>query len=246
VTQDADTLLALLAAKHSDAVFVAECKTGSSWDGCRRLDAWALLKTWSPPTAIGYEVKVSRSDFLQDQKWPTYLPFCHELYFVCPPKLIAVEELPSEVGLMWSAGSRLLTKRKAVRREPTAGALVSLMSYVLMSRTRIVGDMWEANRRDPAEHWRAWLADREEGQRLGVEVSRRIRKIVSEARAAQSRAEYERDRLKSVEAQLEALGLAKDSGALQVRRQLGDDTVERLRQITRLAGQIGDLSGRCP
>lgn len=231
-------IVGMLEAKHHEAVFVTECKLGPTQAGCRRLDAWALLKTWSPPTAIGYEVKVSRSDFLQDRKWPSYLPVCHELYFVCPAKLIAPEELPPDVGLLWTAGTRLVTKRKAVHRAVDPAALVDLMTYVLMSRTRIVGDMFEAQRSEPAHYWRSWLEEKAENQRLGGEVSRRIRQMWQEARAAQQRAESERDRLKHVEERLDALGFPRSAGTRQIQQQLPEHTRVCLERIRNLVGEI--------
>ena len=71
----ASDLLALLAKKHSADVFVPECKTGGTWAGTHlRLDAWAMRRSWTHPTVWGYEIKVSRSDFLSDDKWVGYLP----------------------------------------------------------------------------------------------------------------------------------------------------------------------------
>lgn len=58
-------IVELLARKHHDDIFVAECKTGSSYMARRgkgemqQMDAWAMTKSWSTSTAYGYEVKVS-------------------------------------------------------------------------------------------------------------------------------------------------------------------------------------------
>jgi hypothetical protein len=174
-------LVDALAYRHAKDVFVPECKMGETWgEGARRLDAWALSKSWSPLTAWGYEVKVSRSDFLQDRKWERYLGVCHEFAFVCPRGLIQPEELPEGVGLLWSHGQRLMTKRKPVRREPDGVELVRLMAYVLMSRSQIVENMWRAASADPAERWRALLTARD-GDRIGRMVSRRVAQRLNEA-----------------------------------------------------------------
>ncbi len=50
----------------------------------------------------GYEVKVFRSDFKKDTKWTDYLPYCNQFYFVCPTNLIAANELPPEIGLIYA------------------------------------------------------------------------------------------------------------------------------------------------
>lgn len=239
------SILDRLAARHADAVFVNECAMGSRQNGCRRLDAWVLLKTWSPFTVIGYEVKANRADFLRDRKWSEYLPVCHELYFACPVKLIVPEELPQDVGLLWTAGeARLITKRKAIRREPDPVALVRLMTYVLMSRTRIVGDMWEARNRESREQfWRRWLAEGAEAKALGHEVGKKIRERLHEAEHRQHDAEMARGRLEHVEQKLIALGLDKGTDAWRLERAASGQKDERaFAEIARLARRIGVLA----
>ncbi len=235
-------ILERLAAKHADAVFVEECAMGSRQNGCRRLDAWVLLKTWSPFTTIGYEVKNSRGDFLQDRKWQEYLIACHEFNFVCPAKLIAPEELPAEVGLLWTAGeSRLITKRRAVRREPDPVTVCRLMTYVLMARSTIVADMWETNRETKEQFWRRWLANRAEAKELGYHVSGKIRERLAEAESGRRRAEDDRHRLESVREQLITLGLDGDASAWRIAERLRGDS-RQLQQIARLAVEIGRLA----
>ena len=61
----ADQVLTLLRNKHSKDVFVSECKNGETW-GARdllKMDAWVLLRSYSPLTTVGYEIKISRRDF---------------------------------------------------------------------------------------------------------------------------------------------------------------------------------------
>jgi len=137
----AGKIVELLRDKHRDDIFVPECKNGPTWTSNRllKLDAWALMKTYSPMTTIGYEIKVSRSDFESDQKWIDYLPYCHMFYFVCPAGLIRSTDLPESVGLIWvSASGRLHTKRKAISAIPDTEKLNKLMTYILMSRCQIV------------------------------------------------------------------------------------------------------------
>jgi len=88
-------LLDLLLVKHAQDVCVPECKNGPTWTAKHlRLDLWAMKKSWSNPYTYGYEIKASRSDFLQDEKWLNYLPYCNYFSFVCLPGLIEPEELP--------------------------------------------------------------------------------------------------------------------------------------------------------
>jgi Spy/CpxP family protein refolding chaperone len=199
-------LVRMLSNRHADAVFIDECKMGSSWNGTERLDAWVLLKTWSPMTAVGYEIKVSRSDFLRDTKWQRYLSVCHEFYFVAPKGVLTAAELPEQVGLLEPAGQRLVCRRKATRREPNALDLVSLMAYALMSRSRTVANWHDANSGGKVEFWRGWLADKIETQRVGHAASKRLREIVDDERRKRREAEQERDRLQGVKDTLAALG----------------------------------------
>jgi len=71
----------------------------------RRIDAFYLRV--HDKTTKGYEIKVSRSDFLGDDKWDNYLKYCNYFYFVAPKGLIGKHELPDGVGLIevfWREG----------------------------------------------------------------------------------------------------------------------------------------------
>jgi len=173
----APTIIRLLREKHSSDVFVDECKDGPTWAGTHsRMDAWVMPRSWTKPETTGYEIKVSRSDFLRDDKWPGYLPLCHRFYFVAPPDVIQLAEVPVEAGLMVTTknGTRLLTKKKA----PTRNVEIpeSLWRYVLMCRVRVTSE----RSLDPVEVWRRWLAEKDEQKHLGWNVSRNIRRIVAE------------------------------------------------------------------
>ena len=64
----------------------------------RRLDMF-YFNRWNRECR-GYEIKISRGDFLQDKKWETYLKFCTYFYFIAPAGIIKVEELPEKIGLI--------------------------------------------------------------------------------------------------------------------------------------------------
>jgi len=220
---DASQVVALLAKKHGKDVFVAECKTGKTWgDNYMRLDAWALAKSWSPWRSFGYEVKVSRHDFEQDQKWGGYLPYCHCFSFVCPAGLIKGEDLPAEVGIYWVSpnAERLVTKRAPVARKPDPEKLCQLMSYVLMSRTVIVGDMWEAAKGDaPAEDpkdqrmaaMRKLLDQTEARKELAHMVQGHVRKTAQESLERLARAERLMADVNGFKARLAQLGIKWDT-----------------------------------
>lgn len=167
--------------KHVDDIFVAQCKTGGSWYGPYQiLDGWVMKKSWAHPLTIGYEIKVDRQDFLNDNKWPGYLPFCNQFYFVTPSKLVTPEEMPEDVGLIWlsSTGNRFYTKKKAKHRK--AEKIESLYKYILMSRTKIQATSQYNTEEKNTQYWKDWLATKDEDKQLGHNVSHKIQMLVSE------------------------------------------------------------------
>lgn len=166
-------LIGLLASRHSGDVFVPECKNGPTQgvDSYRRMDAWVLRKSWSNFGTIGYEVKVSRSDFLNDTKWTDYLPYCHEFYFVAPKGLIGKNELPKEAGLIeaFANGNGLRVVKKSPRRSEPIDELV--LYYVLMCRTRIVSENGQPTREERIE---AWAKTLDRAKSIGSELSRLV------------------------------------------------------------------------
>ena len=65
-----------LAGFHEKDFFITECKTCSTYfpdpQGLLKFDGLAIRKSYTKPCITGYEVKVSRGDFLQDNKWHLY------------------------------------------------------------------------------------------------------------------------------------------------------------------------------
>lgn len=167
-------VISLLRAKHASDVFAHEVKDGPTWNGSpMRLDGWAMRRSWTRPCMTGYEVKVSRSDWLADKKWPAYVNLVNEFYLVAPDGVILESEVPDGIGFLRVAktGTRLFTVRKAAWREPDPGAVMTLMQYVLQSRATI-----DAPRTpNTVEGWKQWLAEKEEKRRIGYNVSRGIR-----------------------------------------------------------------------
>lgn len=109
-------IIKLLEKRHDEDVFYTEVSISY---GQRRMDAWAMKKSWAKPLVVAYEVKVSRSDFLNDHKLQEYIEYCNEMYLVCPAGVCEANELPEGFGLLVvaSTGNRLMTKKKAPYRE---------------------------------------------------------------------------------------------------------------------------------
>lgn len=103
------------------ALFLTEVKTGPTWyageDSLMKIDALSLKLSWAKPCITAFEIKVSRSDFMNDDKWPGYLDYCHRFYFVCPSGLISRDEVSPEVGLIYvNDAGNLLTRKKSLFR----------------------------------------------------------------------------------------------------------------------------------
>jgi hypothetical protein len=128
------SILNILAKKHTRDIFVPHCKTGP-WEGRAILDAWVMPKSWVKPI-IGYEVKISRSDFQRDQKWMNYLEYCNLFFFVTPWGLIDPKEVPEEAGLIWTTKTgQGIRYKKCAQSRWWHGIPQSVFMYVLMWRS---------------------------------------------------------------------------------------------------------------
>lgn len=192
-------IIRLLEQKHRKDIFQAEVKTGATHgnSGLLKLDGWAMKHSWANPLTIGYEVKVSRADFLGDDKWHLYRQYCDEFYFVAPPGIITPEELPEGVGLMLVSknGRRLYTKRKAHRVEAKAEQLADVYKYLLMYRGSP-----ERTKLDRARLLRERLEERRYGRELDSyikgEIGKRMKALDMENELQRSR----NDKLAEVQA----------------------------------------------
>lgn len=201
----------LLASRHARDVFVPECKTGPTQgvDGMQRMDAWALKKSWAHPLAIAYEIKVSRQDFLSDNKWRGYLPFCNEFLFVAPPGVIETGEVADEAGLLVCSANatRLYRKKKAPYRDVEIPEC--LYRYILFSRVRVMRE-WHDHPDHNSDFWRQWLAGKRELKQLGWRVRGALRERLQEEidRRDTKQHELERDneQLAGVKTTLAGLG----------------------------------------
>lgn len=113
----------------------------------RRLDAWAF-HLWPSggyrPT--GFEVKVSRADFLHDVKTASkrarYLALCQYFYYVTPKDLVRPDEVPPEAGLMYATTSRLKVVKFPPERtipQPEWDFFAAICRRVLREETERVG-----------------------------------------------------------------------------------------------------------
>ena len=222
-------LITLIASRHTNDLFVPECKDGATIFGSHfRLDAWAMKRSWVKPVSTGYEVKVSRSDFLRDNKIPAYIDLCNELYLVAPSGVVNPEELPEGCGLLVpaSTGSRLFIKRKAAYREIEEPAL--LYKYILMSRAIIDSKQRWIESKSRREYWLEWAERRQFNRDFGNNLRGVLRRVVdrqiTEVAKENDQLRGENNRLSDVRVMLERLGIDTDgwTTTYRVERRLED------------------------
>ena len=164
-----------LASKHYQDFFLTECKSGSTWmtpkGDMKILDALAIRKSWTSPCFTGYEIKVSRSDFLRDAKFYTYEELCNCLYIVCPKGMIDRTELPESVGLMYYDPDKktLTTKKKAIYRKIEYSP--DLLLYIIYSRLDSDRYPFFSTKR---QFFEEYAAQKISSRELGYKVSARL------------------------------------------------------------------------
>lgn len=240
----AKQIVELLSQKHASDVWIPECKDGPTWGGGHyRLDGWAMKRSWSPLCFVGYEVKVSRSDFVNDDKWPSYLDLCHQLYFVCPAGLIDPVEVPEQCGLICvsKTGTRLYTKKKAPHREIQPPG--NLMAYALMRADRFT-PMHNGDGLSREEKIRDWLSEKDRKRNLGQLVNQRIAERIHNAEAENHRLKCGLSRLSKVKALLDELGIDPDNYRVedQLKTRLSGELPTELRfRLERVVQSAQDL-----
>ena len=178
-----------LAQYHSDPqkwTIFFEVKNGPTW-GARRgelliLDGLAIKKSWTRPCFQGYEIKTSRSDFLNDEKWFGYLDYCHKFYFVCPKGLISRDEIESmneNVGLMYYDSNYencgLHTMKAPAIRDVEISS--SMMYYIIMSK--LEPDKYPFFS-DKKKYFKKWLEEKQNNKSLGFTINGKIGETIVE------------------------------------------------------------------
>lgn len=168
----ADMIKRALAQRHSGDSFFTEVKNGPTHWATELLimDAVAFKRSWANPCIMGYEIKVSRSDFLGDEKWRGYLPYCNRFSFVCPRGIIELDELPDDIGLIFYNPDKetLYTRRKATYRE--IDPPLDMMMYLVM-QTGGGSHPFFSNKR---EYFEAFVEDKASKRDLGYRVGKKL------------------------------------------------------------------------
>ena len=164
-----------------DDFFLTEVKNGSTYfppaQGLLIFDGVGIRKSYSKPCITMYEIKVSRGDFLQDNKWNLYRQYCNEFYFVVPKGLIDKKELPSDCGLIYynPETKKLLTKQKSQYKE--CDQPYEMYQYIIYSR--LASDhipFYE----EKAEYAKDYIADKADKRNIGYALRTKMAKEMTE------------------------------------------------------------------
>ena len=106
IVMPCDQVLDILAKEYPtpDMAFIREMRASTGFGNASRADAIAM-HLWPSQglEMIGYEVKVSRSDWLRELKQPekAYIKkFCDRWYLIVPDRdIVKLDELPDDWGL---------------------------------------------------------------------------------------------------------------------------------------------------
>lgn len=234
-----------LSNKHHQDFFLTEVKNGPTHFSNELLimDAMAIKKSWANPCITGYEIKVSRSDFLRDEKWTAYLQQCHRFSFVCPKDLIKPEELPDGVGLIYFNTDKktLYTKRKSKYREIEMNA--DMFYYIIMSRLDNERHPFFSSQRELIQDF---LADKGSRFTLANSYKHKLAKQTEEADERAKEAEREMERYKGKAENFDTVvQIFKDNGINIHRWNWEDNLRETLESkmppdIKRIIGRLTD------
>jgi hypothetical protein len=209
--------------------FFAEVKNGPTQMVAKGelliIDGLAIAKSWTKPMFTGYEIKVSRSDFLRDAKWHLYAEYCHRLVLACPKGMIQANELPDFAGLVWynPDTKTLTTKKRPVTRYIDINQ--NMLYYIIMSKLEPDRHPYFKSR---TEQWQAWLDGKLENRDLGYKTGAKVAQTIEDQQRELGRLRIDQTHAASVRKQLdEVTTIMRDAGidtlfwqrALEVLRQ---------------------------
>ncbi|MCL8207238.1 MAG: hypothetical protein K6V97_04070 [Actinomycetia bacterium] len=182
VTMTPEEILRVLQRRHANDLWFLEVKDGATLTRAhRRLDALAIRPSWSKPRFVGYEVKVSRHDFLRDDKWDGYVPLVHQFSFACPWGVIGREEIPEGIGLYWVKPDGTIRQVRRPVLRPMDRLPAELLYYLVLSRLQPDRHPWWSDRR---EYLAAWVEDKaarhELGRRVGSKLAQQVAHLQAE------------------------------------------------------------------
>lgn len=179
--------------RHHNDFFMCEVKTGPSWfsRGLGIVDVFVMKKSWVNENIRIYEIKVSRSDFVKDEKWMNYLPFCNEFYFICPSGLIKRDEVGSTAGLCYiypNSGNIKVIKKAPYKKRKISN---EIFRYILMSRLKSDRYPFHDSKLD---YWKEWIANKDSARHMSFMIKSKMIERLSKAEG--DAAQYKSDAMK--------------------------------------------------
>lgn len=160
--------------KKHDRDFVAfEVSAGAEW---ARMDCVAMRKSWARPAITGYEIKVSRQDFVKDHKWDQYLPYCNGFYFICPWGLIEKDEVGQGIGLCWVSGG---SHRVSIRKKAEFKKEINANIYKRIIMSKLESDRYPFHN-DKVAFFQDWLMNKKSNRELGYMVNTKLVREMNE------------------------------------------------------------------
>jgi hypothetical protein len=179
-------LINLLRGKYGRDHYVdAEVQVGKKG---QRADFIAVAASWSKPDVHICEVKVSRADFIKDNKWPDYLESCTHFWFVTAPGVIKDRsEIPDAAGWVETSknGKVLYIRKKAPRRDLRDEAAARVFRQLLHRQfyKKVNGPLGAETPEERRAYWETWLAGEAADKELGYRVSKGVRARIDAAAA---------------------------------------------------------------
>lgn len=229
----ADEIKEVLRKKHQGETFLTEVKTGPTLvqgkSDLQKLDALAIKPSWSNPCFTAYEVKVSRSDFLRDDKWTNYLNYCHKFYWACPSGLIKPEEVAERCGLVWvnDDGGWSVRKAAVFRKIEIPW---EMLYYIILYKTDEERHPFFSSRRDFLE---AYVQDKHERWKLSYHVST---KWAAELKAMEKKLEESQDEVSKAQRGMAVIKVLEEFGIRFGRYHNTEFELDKLRE--RLQGTV--------
>jgi len=251
---DAWQIIKALARRHRMDAFFTEVKNGPTQTRANhnKIDALAIKLSWTQFNITGYEVKVSRSDFMRDSKWQAYLPMCNQLYFAVAPGVCEITEVPDVCGLVrFTANGGLRTLKKAPWREIEPP--VEMYKYLLFSR---VGSFEVQDRMRPRSQrildneriqlFKDYVDGRLDLKMLGYRLGKKVIQDIADVKKRNAELEYRLRDMKNADDELTAICRALDVTSNYEREKACLNVIEHMRQsggvTPTMANQIAQIS----
>lgn len=223
-----DLQMDLLATRRENGEVAVQELSCASWGSNGWVDVATVKPSWSNPNPTGYEVKVSRSDFMSDVrsgKYRRYLPFFRRFYFACPAGMVKKKEVPEGMGLIVRSDKGWSGVVGPSVTEIDDGDWPQLLLAMLMRQKEAP---WRAQTNDDPEARRRRVRKYRDHLEASRIIDHSVKKQIREARRNNRQMKRAREKL------CEVLGVEPDGQRLTslaeklIRREAGDDHTKKL------------------